>query len=84
MTNSENKQGGGTSQKKRSHKFFRRKTNNKPNNNNSNTGSSSSSSTKNVAKKEYKFHMHDAQARKTSESFEKIKKGNNTQDTRDI
>ena len=74
MTNSENKQGGGTSQKKRSHKFFRRKTNNKPNNNNGNNGSSSSTSTKNVAKKEYKFHMHDAQARKTSESFEKIKK----------
>ena len=81
MPNQENKESGGsTKQKKRSHKFFRRKTNNKPNNN----GSSNGSSTKNVAKKEYKFHMHDAQARKTSESFEKIKKGDNTQDTRDI
>ena len=71
MANQENKQNGGnTNQKKRNHRFFRKKNSNKPSNN----ASSGGSSNKSVPKKEYKFHMHDSQARKTSESFEKIKK----------
>ena len=71
MANQENKQNGGSSnQRKRSHKFFRKKNNNKPNGSSNSHGSSN----KVTAKKEYKFHMHDSQARKTSESFDKIKK----------
>ena len=32
------------------------------------------SNSKKTPKKEYKFHMHDSQARENAESFEKIKK----------
>ena len=71
MANQDNKQNGGnTSRKKKNYRFYRKKTGNKPNSN----GSSGSSSNNNVPRKEYKFHMHDSQARKTSESYEKIKK----------
>ena len=73
MANNQNKNqnqngGGTTNQKKR--RFFR-KTNNKPSGN----GSQNDGSNQKVqAKRELRFHMHDAQARKLSESYEKIKK----------
>ena len=73
MANNQNKNqnqngGGTTNQKKR--RFFR-KTNNKPSGN----GSQNNGSNQKVqAKRKSRFHMHDAQARKLSESYEKIKK----------
>ena len=71
MANQENKcNGGNTNQKKGNRRFFRKKTGNKPNSNGNNNGSSQ----KTQAKREMKFHMHDSQARKQSESYEKIKK----------
>ena len=63
---SQNQSGGSTNQKKR--RFFR-KSNNKPKSN----GVENGSGQKVPAKREYKFHMHDAQARRSSESYEKIK-----------
>ena len=63
---SQNQSGGSTNQKKRR---FYRKSNNKPKGN----GSENGSNQKVQAKRKYKFHMHDAQARKSSESYEKIK-----------
>ena len=63
---SQNQSGGSTSQKKRR---FYRKSNNKPKGN----GSENGSNQKVQAKCEYKFHMHNAQARRSSESYEKIK-----------
>ena len=66
--NNEQSSWGSTNQKKRR---FYRKPNNKPNGNGNN---SNGSSQKVQAKREMKFHMHDAQARKMSESFDKIKK----------
>ena len=66
----ENKSSGGntTSQKKRKFRYPK-KNNNKPK-----ILSTNSSDEKRATAKEYKFHMHDAQARKTSESYDKIKK----------
>ena len=66
--NNEQSSWGSTNQKKRR---FYRKPNNKPNGNGNN---SNGSSQKVQTKREMKFHMHDAQARKMSESFDKIKK----------
>ena len=56
---SQNQSGTSTNQKKR--RFFR-KNNNKPKGN----GVENGSGQKVPAKREYKFHMHDAQARKPS------------------
>ena len=64
-----NQSSGGTTNQKR--RRFYRKPNNKPSGNGNN---SNGSSQKVQAKREMKFHMHDAQARKLSESYEKIKK----------
>ena len=60
--------GGTTNQKKR--QFYRKSNNNKPNGN----GNVNGSSQKVQSKRELKFHMHDAQARRSSESYENIKK----------
>ena len=73
MNNNQNKNnrnsGGSTNQRRR---FYQKPSNkNKPNGNGNN---SNGSSQKIQAKREMKFHMHDAQARKTSESYEKIRK----------
>ena len=73
MNNNQNKNnrnsGGSTNQRRR---FYRKPSNkNKPNGNGNNGNGSSQ---KIQAKREMKFHMHDAQARKTSESYEKIRK----------
>ena len=59
--------GGTTNQKKR--RFYLKPNNNKPSANGNVNGSSQKVQSK---QREYKFHMHDAQARKFSESFGKI------------
>ena len=66
---SKNQNGGGAvNQKKR--RFYKKPNNNKPNGN----GIVNGSNNKVQSKREMKFHMHDAQARRSSESYEKIKK----------
>ena len=70
MTNKENNQNNGNTSKasnksKKGFRYYRNRSNNK---------SVSGSSNKQQAKKEYTFHMLDSQARKNSESFDKIKK----------
>ena len=69
MGNQENNSGAANTKKKPFRKFTK-KSNSKGNNNNSNKSKSNSKSQTTV--REYKFHLHDSDARKTSESFEKI------------
>ena len=70
MTNKENSQNNGNTSRasnksKKGFHYYQNRNNNK---------SVSGSSNKQPAKKEYKFHMLDSQARKNAESFDTIKK----------
>ena len=69
MGNQENKSGAVNTKKKPFRKFTK-KSNNKGKSNNAKSKPRSKSQT---TVREYKFHLHDSDARKTSESFEEIK-----------
>ena len=69
MGNQENNSGAANTKKKPFRRFIKKS--NKGKNNNSNKSKSNGKTQSTV--REYKFHLHDSDARKKSESYEKIK-----------